>query len=196
MIDEFNSSSWLPDIRLMALGMYNELKRLPTKDSTSINMSNIGQINRIYEENLPALKKEMRSGIHGDLIDRHKISALYIKCILEAHVFEVLDSGNFKTALLAKIPNEMFAWQVMVTIIESFKRGKGREFKIRYADSIYCDETKSHSSYRDHFFRMLYSFRKSPMDIPVFPLAHIIFHLEMATECCFYGNIKSFFTLD
>jgi len=172
VMDTFNSENWFPAIKQAARDVYGHLD----KSIVSYNEGVIDVIKKEYPIRLGFVKGEIYGDgsdnitIIGNRIDRHKITALYIRLFLEKPIFTVnyQNNGPFPsvTHILA---NEMFCFNIIRAILSSWYNKK-------------IDKEKF-APYVNPFLKLLYHYKQrhdfhKNVSYITHTLAHLMYFIE------------------
>jgi len=138
-------------------------------------------------KNYPLISKNKKE---EDLIDHHKIIALYIKSFLKANPIEFdnkkYDEDYIKDnpILTIRLIKEMICFSFVVVIINAWNKKNIPDF-----------ELKIPKNYHEHFYKLIYYYSNRPDDLPVLGLSHIFYLLEMNSQCLFFHKIPDYFDI-
>jgi len=144
-----NSSHWLPDLKRLCENFYDKYL---DKRCISRRENNFRIIDECCDKRVETMKNEMYpKPVEKDvcLLDRHKIIAVHIQCLLRNPVFikEGVVAGESAVDLLA---NEYYCYLVLQAIINGWPDNKKAGKKLNIPND-----------YRDCLLRLFYKYRNS-----------------------------------
>jgi hypothetical protein len=126
-MEMFNSENWFPAIKQAARDVYKHLD----KSVVSYNESVIDVIKKEYPVRLGIVKGEIYGDgsddvmLIGNRIDRHKITALYVRLFLEKPIFTVNYKNSEQLPSVTHIlANEIFCFNIIRAILSSWYNKK------------------------------------------------------------------------
>lgn len=204
-----NSLRWQTEIVKIAAKINNKLlKVLPEFSKYLIfNNNNIGIAFSHYNDTiLPEIKSEMGIPINTTTdkrIDRHKIISGYTKAFLLYPVFQFdfqshfQDKGHNNIPLWFRIANYYFCYNFMLVILHSDWKLNGFSLSSEITTPTHISSMASRcqdeTTYLDHYYKLLSHFETNINEFPIFSFAHLVFYIEMSSNCIFNGMKRHYF---
>jgi len=163
----FASEHWWPDIGRFAAIFLGDINKQTGDDGPEIKLKPNGleEVKEVYFKNLTAFKNKIYGKKAAEnRIDRHKMTALYIKSFLEVSPFYVEARRNQNRTIIQSCPNEYFSMELMCLILTAWNE---KECEVRMIEN----EEK-------WFIILLNHYRLEINTLDVLSLAQIIYYIE------------------
>jgi len=162
----FDSEHWWPDIAVFAQSFLEYInKQAGNGPVVKLMLNKLEKVKETYFRNLSAFKtKVYGKEAAKNKIDRHKLTALYIKSFLEVSPFYVENRRNQTRTKIQSCPNEYFSMQLMYLILTAWNE---KECGISMAEN----EEK-------WFIILLNNYKLDISTLDVLSLAQIIYYIE------------------
>ena len=120
----FNSESWWSDITCFADTFLEYInKQAGDGPIVKLERKELEKTKEVYYRNLITFKNKIYGkNASENKIDRHKITALYIKSFLEILPFYVESHKKQTRTIVQNCPNEHFLMQLMFAILSAWKK--------------------------------------------------------------------------
>jgi len=154
----YASQHWWPDIERLAeyFGKFAKVELKPNK---------LGQVQAFYSKSLHDFKKRVyKKEASKHEIDRHKITALYIKSFLTVSPFY----ANKENGLLSMLPNEYFSFVLMNVIFMAWNKTE---------QNLYMEANE-----KSWFIKLLNHFRLYPETCDMLSLSQIVYYIEKQSK--------------
>jgi len=123
----FDSEHWWPGIERFAAIFLGDNNKQTGDDEPEVKLKPNGleKVKEVYFKNLMAFKNKIYgSKAAENRIDRHKMTALYIKSFLEVSPFYVEGRRDQDRTIIQSCPNEYFSMELMCLILTAWNDKK------------------------------------------------------------------------
>jgi len=163
----FDSEHWWFGIRSFAAMFLGNINKQTADDGPEVMLKPNGleKVKEVYFKNLMAFKnKTYGKEISENKIDRHKMTALYIKSFLEVSPFYVEARRDQSRTIIQSCPNEYFSMELMCLILTAWNEKKSGMRMIENEEKW--------------FIILLNHYRLEINTLDVLSLAQIIYYIE------------------